>query len=103
MHDAQHARHHLGGEEVEVLLPADLVREIDLPLGLDFVGLSSCVGAQTSGQIEPTSDLARPIEGKDVILVEDIVDTGLTMQWLIRNFQARGAASVAVCALLVKA
>jgi hypoxanthine phosphoribosyltransferase len=139
MHDAQHARHRLGGEEVEVLLPADrlrarveeigreitrdyagrplvlvgvlkgalvfladLMRAIDLPLSLDFVGLSSYVGAKTSGQVELTSDLTRPIEGKDVILVEDIVDTGLTMQWLIRNFQARRAASVAVCALLVK-
>jgi hypoxanthine phosphoribosyltransferase len=81
---------------------ADLMRAIDLPLSLDFVGLSSYVGAKTSGQVELTSDLTRPIEGKDVILVEDIVDTGLTMQWLIRNFQARRAASVAVCALLVK-
>ena len=81
---------------------ADLMRAIDLPLSLDFVGLSSYVGAQTSGKIELTSDLTRPIAGKDVILVEDIVDTGLTMQWLIQRLQARRPASVAVCALLVK-
>jgi hypoxanthine phosphoribosyltransferase len=52
--------------------------------------------------VELTSDLTRPIEGKHVILVEDIVDTGLTMSWLIERFQARRPASVAVCALLVK-
>jgi hypoxanthine phosphoribosyltransferase len=139
MHDALHAHHRLGGEEVEVLLPADalrarveqigreitrdyagrplvlvgvlkgalvfladLMRAIDLPLALDFVGLSSYVGAQTSGKVELTSDLTRPIEGKDVILVEDIVDTGLTMHWLVERLQERRPASVAVCALLVK-
>jgi hypoxanthine phosphoribosyltransferase len=81
---------------------ADLMRAIDLPLGLDFVGLSSYVGAQTSGKIELTSDLTRPIEGKDVILVEDIVDTGLTMHWLLQRLGERRPASLAVCALLVK-
>jgi hypoxanthine phosphoribosyltransferase len=81
---------------------ADLMRAIDLPLSLDFVGLSSYVGAQTSGEIVLTSDLTRPIEGKDVILVEDIVDTGLTMQWLLQRLGERRPASLAVCALLVK-
>jgi hypoxanthine phosphoribosyltransferase len=81
---------------------ADLMRAIDLPVTLDFVGLSSYVGTQTTGKVELTSDLTRPIEGKHVILVEDIVDTGLTMSWLIERFQARRPASVAVCALLVK-
>jgi len=139
MPEALHAHHRLGGEEVEVLLPAealrarveeigreitrdyagrplvlvgvlkgalvflaDLMRAIDLPLGLDFVGLSSYVGAGTSGKVALTSDLTRPIEGKDVILVEDIVDTGLTMHWLLARLRERGPASVAVCALLVK-
>ena len=81
---------------------ADLMRAIDLPVTLDFVGLSSYVGTQTSGSIELTADLARPIEGKHVIVVEDIVDTGLTMQWLLRRLEERRPASVAVCALLVK-
>jgi len=81
---------------------ADLMRAIDLPLSLDFVGLSSYVGAQTSGEIEITSDLTRSIEGKDVILVEDIVDTGLTMHWLLQRLEARRPASLSVCALLVK-
>lgn len=81
---------------------ADLMRAIDLPLSLDFVGLSSYVGARSSGTVELTSDLTRPIEGKHVILVEDIVDTGLTMQWLLRRLEERRPASLAVCALLVK-
>jgi hypoxanthine phosphoribosyltransferase len=81
---------------------ADLMRAIDLPLALDFVGLSSYVGAHTSGTVELTSDLTRSIEGKDVILVEDIVDTGLTMHWLVQRLQERRPASVSVCALLVK-
>jgi hypoxanthine phosphoribosyltransferase len=81
---------------------ADLMRAIDLPVTLDFVGLSSYVGTQTSGNVEVTSELTRPIEGKHVILVEDIVDTGLTMQYLIARFEALRPASVAVCALLVK-
>jgi hypoxanthine phosphoribosyltransferase len=81
---------------------ADLMRAIDLPVTLDFVGLSSYVGTRTSGQVELTSDLTRPIDGKHVILVEDIVDTGLTMQWLLARLGERGPASVSVCALLVK-
>jgi len=81
---------------------ADLMRAIDLPVSLDFIGLSSYVGTQTSGKIELTADLTRPIEGKHVILVEDIVDTGLTMQWLLRRLGERRPASLAVCALLVK-
>jgi hypoxanthine phosphoribosyltransferase len=81
---------------------ADLMRSIDLPVALDFVGLSSYVGTQTTGTIELTADLTRPIEGKHVLLVEDIVDTGLTMQWLVKRLLARGPESVAVCALLVK-
>ena len=81
---------------------ADLMRAIDLPVSLDFVGLSSYVGTRTGGTIELTADLTRPVEGKHVVVVEDIVDTGLTMQWLIQRLQARRPASVAVCALLVK-
>jgi hypoxanthine phosphoribosyltransferase len=52
--------------------------------------------------VELTSDLTRPVEGKDVIVVEDIVDTGQTMHWLLGMLQARRPASLAVCALLVK-
>ena len=81
---------------------ADLVRAIDLPLAVDFVGISSYQGTRSSGVVQITSDLARPIEDKDVLLVEDIVDTGLTMRYLLDNLATRGPASLKVCALLEK-
>jgi hypoxanthine phosphoribosyltransferase len=81
---------------------ADLMRAIDLPLTLDFIGISSYLGTQTSGVVKITSDLTRPIEGKHVLIVEDIVDTGLTMRYLLDNLSTRRPASIEVCALLVK-
>lgn len=81
---------------------ADLMRAIDLPLTLDFIGISSYIGTQTSGVVKITSDLTRPIEGKHVLIVEDIVDTGLTMRYLLDNLATRRPASIEVCALLVK-
>jgi hypoxanthine phosphoribosyltransferase len=81
---------------------ADLVRAVDLPLSVDFIGISSYQGTSTTGVVQITSDLTRPIEGKDVLLVEDIVDTGLTMKYLLDNLGTRGPASVRICALLEK-
>jgi hypoxanthine phosphoribosyltransferase len=81
---------------------ADLVRAIDLPLTVDFIGISSYQGTRTTGVVQITSDLGRPVEGKDVLLVEDIVDTGLTMRYLLENLATRGPASLKVCALLEK-
>jgi hypoxanthine phosphoribosyltransferase len=81
---------------------ADLVRAIDLPLAVDFIGISSYQGTRTSGVVQITSDLGRPVDGKDVLLVEDIVDTGLTMRYLLDNLATRGPASLKVCALLEK-
>jgi hypoxanthine phosphoribosyltransferase len=81
---------------------ADLMRAIDLPLTLDFIGISSYVGTQTSGVVKITSDLTRPIEGRHVLIVEDIVDTGLTMRYLLDNLATRKPVSIEVCALLVK-
>src|SRR6516165_3056355 len=81
---------------------ADLVRAIDLPLSVDFIGISSYQGTRTSGVVKITSDLSRPIEGQHVLLVEDIVDTGLTMKYLLENLATRMPASVKVCALLEK-
>src|SRR5919205_1633408 len=82
---------------------SDLARQIDLPLSVDFIGLSS-YGEETesSGVVKITSDLSRPIEGKHVIIVEDIVDTGLTMRYLLDNFATRRPASVKICSLLHK-
>jgi hypoxanthine phosphoribosyltransferase len=82
---------------------ADLARAVDLPLRIDFLGVRSYgQGTETSGVVQITQDLARPIEGDDVLIVEDIVDTGLTMAHLIDLFRTRGPASVRVCALLHK-
>jgi hypoxanthine phosphoribosyltransferase len=81
---------------------ADLVRAIDLPISIDFIGISSYQGTSTSGVVKITSDLTRPIEGKDVLLVEDIVDTGLSMRYLLDNLATRRPASLKVCALLEK-
>ena len=82
---------------------SDLSRQIDLPLSVDFIGLSS-YGEETesSGVVKISSDLTRPIEGKHALIVEDIVDTGLTMRYLLDNLSTRRPASVKICALLQK-
>jgi len=86
-----------------VLFFADLVRQIDLPLSIDFLGLSSYgSGTASSGVVRITNDLAKPIEGAHVLVVEDIVDTGLTMQFLLENLKTRKPASVKICTLLEK-
>jgi len=81
---------------------ADLVRAIDLPVLVDFIGISSYEGSTSTGAVKITSDLTRPIDGKDVLLVEDIVDTGLSMRYLLDSLAARRPASLRVCALLEK-
>src|SRR5712672_4298507 len=82
---------------------SDLARKIDLPLAVDFIGLSSYGEAtESSGVVKITSDLTRPIEGKHVLVVEDIVDTGLTMRYLLDNLATRRPASVKLCTLLLK-
>jgi hypoxanthine phosphoribosyltransferase len=81
---------------------ADLARAIDLPIKVDFIGTTSYQGTSTSGVVRITNDLSRPIEGEHVLLVEDIVDTGLTMKYLLENLATRNPASVKVCALLRK-
>jgi len=81
----------------------DLAREIRLPLEMDFMAVSS-YGASTrsSGVVRILKDLDEPVEGKHVLVVEDIVDTGLTLEYILRNLATRQPASVRVCALLVK-
>ncbi len=82
---------------------ADLARSIDAPLRIDFLGVRSYgAGTESSGVVQITHDLSRPIEGDDVLLVEDIVDTGLTVAHLVTLLQTRGPRSVRVCALLHK-
>jgi hypoxanthine phosphoribosyltransferase len=86
-----------------VLFLADLMRHIDVPCEIDFMAVSS-YGSQTdsSGVVRILKDLDASIEGRDVLIVEDIIDSGLTLQYLMRNLRARGPASLEVCALLTK-
>jgi hypoxanthine phosphoribosyltransferase len=86
-----------------VFFLADLMREIDLPCEVDFMAVSS-YGSLTdsSGVVRILKDLDAPIEGKDVLIVEDIVDSGLTLNYLLRNLRGRDPRSLEVCALLVK-
>jgi len=82
---------------------ADLVRQISIPITCDFLGVSSYgASTETSGVVKIVADLKRPVEGKEVLLIEDIVDSGLTLNFLIENMQLRQAKSVKVCALLDK-
>lgn len=82
---------------------ADLARAIDLPLRIEFLGVQS-YGDDTasSGVVQITLDLTRPIDDEDVLIVEDIVDTGLTLDYIRRQIEARRPATVKVCALLHK-
>src|SRR5215213_7680391 len=82
---------------------ADLARAIDLPMRIEFLGVRSYgEGTSSSGVVQITQDLSRPIEGEDILLVEDIVDTGLTIAHLIDLFRTRKPNSMKVCALLHK-
>lgn len=82
---------------------ADLARRIDMPLGMDFMAISS-YGAATeqTGVVQVVKDLSAPILGKDVLVVEDIIDTGLTLNYLLSTLRARQPLSVSVCTLLDK-
>jgi hypoxanthine phosphoribosyltransferase len=82
---------------------ADLMREMTIPCELDFMAVSS-YGSSTdsSGVVRILKDLDAPIADRDVLIVEDIIDSGLTLHYLIRNLQARGPKSLEVCALLTK-
>ncbi len=85
------------------ILMADLAREIRLPLAFDFMAVASYGAAtQTSGVVRIIKDLDTELEGRHVLIVEDIIDSGLTLHYLLRNLQMRNPASLEVCALLVK-
>jgi hypoxanthine phosphoribosyltransferase len=82
---------------------ADLSRHIHLPLEFDFMAVSSYGAAtQTSGVVRILKDLDHEIEGRDVLVVEDIVDSGLTLSYLLKNLRTRRPASLEVCALMQK-
>jgi hypoxanthine phosphoribosyltransferase len=82
---------------------ADLSRAIDLPMQIEFMACSSYGDAtESSGVVQLTLDLTKPVEGKHVLVVEDIVDTGLTMKYLLANLQTRKPASIRLASLLEK-
>lgn len=85
------------------IFASDLLRNIDIRLGIEFMAISSYgASTRTSGEVRIVKDLDVPIEGRDILVIEDIVDTGLTLSYLLANLHARGAASVKLAALLDK-
>ncbi|MDP9384495.1 MAG: hypoxanthine phosphoribosyltransferase [Actinomycetota bacterium] len=86
-----------------VFFLSDLMRRIDVPCEVDFMAVASYGSAtESSGVVRILKDLDAAIEGRHVLIVEDIVDSGLTLNYLLRNLKARGPASLEVCALLTK-
>ncbi|MBX5470094.1 MAG: hypoxanthine phosphoribosyltransferase [Thermoleophilaceae bacterium] len=86
-----------------VFFLSDLMRHIDTPCEVDFMAVASYGSStESSGVVRILKDLDMPIEGRNVLIVEDIVDSGLTLSYLLRMLKARGPASLEVCALLTK-
>jgi hypoxanthine phosphoribosyltransferase len=86
-----------------VFFLSDLMRFIDIPVEIDFMAVASYGSAtDSSGVVRILKDLDAAIEGRDVLIVEDIVDSGLTLQYLLRNLGSRNPRTLEVCALLVK-
>ena len=86
-----------------VLFLVDLARQIQLPLEIDFMAISSYgASTQSSGIVRILKDLEDSVEGQHILVVEDIVDSGLTLDYLLRSLAARGPASIKVCGLLLK-
>jgi len=86
-----------------VVFVSDLMKRIDLPLEIDFMAVSS-YGSDTksSGVVRILKDLNKGIEGRNLLIVEDIIDSGLTLSYLIENLKARGPESVEICTILDK-
>jgi hypoxanthine phosphoribosyltransferase len=86
-----------------VFFLSDLMRRLDVPCEVDFMAVASYGSAtDSSGVVRILKDLDMPIEGRDVLIVEDIIDSGLTLQYLLRSLGARDPRSLEVCALLTK-
>lgn len=104
--DADYAGHHVllvGVLKGAVMVMADLARAMHAPVEMDWMAVSSYgSGTKSSGVVRIMKDLDRDISDRHVLVVEDIIDSGLTLSWLQRNLRSRGAASVEVCALLRK-
>ncbi len=86
-----------------LMFMADLTRAMKIPLELDFMAVSSYgVSTRSSGVVRILKDLETGIEGRHVVIVEDIIDTGLTLKYLVQNLQSRRPASLKICTLLDK-
>jgi hypoxanthine phosphoribosyltransferase len=86
-----------------IIFLADLVRAMPIPLSIDLMEVSSYGSStESSGQVRILKDLSTPIEGREVIVVEDIIDTGLTLNYLLRYLHDKGPASIRICCLLDK-
>jgi hypoxanthine phosphoribosyltransferase len=86
-----------------VMVMADLARELHHPLTMDWMAVSSYgSGTESSGVVRILKDLDTDLSGRNVLIVEDIIDSGLTLSWLLANLNTRGPASVEICALLRK-
>jgi hypoxanthine phosphoribosyltransferase len=86
-----------------VMVMADLARELRMPINMDWMAVSSYgAGTQSSGVVRILKDLDSDLSGRKVLIVEDIIDSGLTLSWLLANLRSRGADSVEICALFRK-
>lgn len=85
------------------IFASDLLREINIPVEIDFMAVSSYgSGTETSGEVKIIKDLSQPITGKDVLIIEDILDSGVTLSNLIKILKARNPESVEICTILNK-
>src|SRR5688572_22788216 len=84
------------------IFAADLLRAMTIPCSIDFMGISSYAGQPGSGVVRITKDLDESIAGRNILLVEDIIDTGLTASYLLQILRRRGPANIEICALLDK-
>lgn len=85
-----------------IMFYADLLRNVSIDCKMDFMCLSSYCGTSSTGEVRTMLDLRESIQGRHVVIVEDIVDTGLTLDYLMQNLKNRGAASIEICCLLDK-
>ncbi|MEO7016802.1 MAG: hypoxanthine phosphoribosyltransferase [Leifsonia sp.] len=86
-----------------VMVMADLARELKIPVTMDWMAVSSYgSGTASSGVVRILKDLDTDLQGKTVLIVEDIIDSGLTLSWLLTNLRSRGPESIEICALLRK-
>ena len=85
-----------------VIFMSDLMRQISVPCVIDFMSVSSYVGAKSSGEVRILKDLDTPIQGYDVLVVEDILDSGRTLSYILEMLKSRNAKSIKICTLLDK-